>query len=60
MLQVCLQMHAVEDDRRRLADKLSATEAASHSSMTDKTAQLEAQIAVKDAQLVQERRHAAR
>ncbi len=55
-----LQMHAVEDDRRRLADKLSATEAAGYSFMADKLAQLEAQVAAKDAELQRERLRAAR
>jgi len=54
-----LQMHAVEDDRRRLADKVSATEAAGYSFMADKLAQLEAQLAAKDAQLQTERAWAA-
>lgn len=54
-----LQMHAVEDDRRRLADKVSATEAAGYSFMADKLAQLEAQLAAKDAQLLTERARAA-
>ena len=55
-----LQMHAVEDDRRQLADKVSATEAAGYSFMADKLAQLEAQLAAKDAQLQTERARAAR
>ena len=52
-------MHAVEDDRRRLADKVSATEAAGYRFMADKLAQLEAQLAAKDAQLQTERARAA-
>ena len=55
-----LQMHAVEDDRRQLADKVSATEAAGYSFMADKLAQLEAQLAAKDAQPQTERARAAR
>ncbi|KAL0024480.1 hypothetical protein WJX77_008530 [Trebouxia sp. C0004] len=53
------QMHAVEDDRRRLADKMSATEAAGYSFMADKLAHLEAQLAAKDAQLQTERARVA-
>ncbi|DBA65600.1 TPA: hypothetical protein ACH3X2_002665 [Trebouxia sp. C0005] len=53
------QMHAVEDDRRRLAVKVSATEAAGYSFMADKLAHLEAQLAAKDAQLHTERARAA-
>lgn len=55
-----MQMQAVEDDRRRLADKLSATEAVGHSFTSEKLAQLEAQIAAKDEQLQTERARAAR
>lgn len=47
-----VQMQAVEDDRRRLADKLSTREAAAHSHMSDKLARLQAQLACKDAQLL--------
>ncbi len=52
-------MHAVEDDRRRLADKVKATEAAGYSFMADKLALLEAQLAAKDAQLLTERARTA-
>ena len=54
-----LQMHAVEGDRRRLADKVSASEVAGYSFMADKLAQLEAQLAAKDQQLQTERARAA-
>lgn len=53
-------MHAVEDDRRKLADKLNAVEASNHSCMSDKLAQLQAQIAAKDSQLHNEQARAAR
>lgn len=55
-----VQMQAVEDDRRRLADKLSATEAAGCSLMSGKLAQLEAEVATQQTQLQQERARAAR
>lgn len=55
-----VQMHAVEDDRRRLADKLSTTEAAGYSFMSGKLAQLEAEVAAQQSQLQQERARAAR
>ena len=45
-------MQAVEDDRRRLADKLSAREASAYTLMADKLAQLQAELAAKDAQLL--------
>lgn len=58
---MCVQMQAMEEDRRRLADKLSAREASAHSLMSDKLAQLQAELAAKDAQLLQgERLPAAR
>ena len=53
-------MQAVEEDRRRLADKVSAKEAAGYSFMADKLAALEQQLAAKDAQLQQERSRIAR
>lgn len=56
-----LQMHAVEDDRRRLADKLSNAEAAHESMMAHKLAQLEAQLAGRDAHIrTQQQAEAAR
>lgn len=55
-----VQMQAVEDDRRRLADKLSATETAGHSFRSGKLAQLEAEVALQQYQLQQERARAAR
>ena len=45
------QMHVVEDDRRRLAERLHAVEANRHSLVSEKLAQLEAQLAAKDAQI---------
>ena len=53
-------MHAVESDRRKLADKLRAMEATTHSCMSDKLAQLKARVAAKDAQLQNEQAQAAR
>ena len=55
-----MQMQAVEDDRRRLADRLSATEAAGYSFASEKLAQLKAQIGAKDEQVQTERARAAR
>lgn len=55
-----LQMRTVEADRQQLADKVTAQETASQRFMADKLAQLEAQLAAKDAQLQQERATAAR
>ena len=54
------QMHAVEDDRHRLADELNATVTASSSLTAGRLAQLEAQLAAKDAQLLAERTRVAR
>ena len=55
-----MQMQAVEEDRRQLADKLSAREAAGASMMKEQLANLEAQLAAKDAQLQQEKSRAVR
>ena len=58
---VTLQMQAVEDDRRRLADKLNSAETAHQSMMSHKLRQLEAQLAAKDAQIqAQQQANAAR
>ena len=46
-----VQIQAVEDDRRRLAEKLSAAESSRHGMLSDRLAQLEAQLAVKNTQL---------
>lgn len=50
-----VQMQAAENDRRKSADKLSATEAAGYSFMSDKLARLEAEVAAQQAQLQHER-----
>ena len=55
-----VQVQAVEDDRRSLIDKLSAREAAGSSCMSEKLAQLEAQVAAQHAQLQDKRAHASR
>lgn len=46
-----MQIQTVEDDRRRLAEKLSAAESSRHGMLSDRLAQLEAQLAVKDTQI---------
>lgn len=53
-------MQAVEDDRRRLVDKLTATESAGYSFMSEKLARLEAEVAAQQAQLQNERAHNVR
>ena len=50
-----MQMQAVEEDRRRLADQLSARETAGARLMKDQLADLQAQLAAKDVQLQQAR-----
>lgn len=55
-----VQMQAVQDDRRRLAEQLSAREAASHSFMSEKLAHLEAEVAAQQALLQDERAGKAR
>ena len=54
------QMQAVQDDRRRLAEQLSAREAAGHSLMSEKLAQLEAEFVAQQALLQGERAGKAR
>ena len=55
-----VQMQAVEEDRRRLADKLTTREAVGASLVRDQLADLQAQLAAKDAQLQLEKSRAVR
>lgn len=55
-----VQMQAIEDDRKRLADKLSAQEAGGYSLMAEKLAQLEAEVGAQKAQLQDKRACKAR